>query len=921
MSNVGGSKKFNFDGNYNNLTNKPTIPTDNLQIANGRGYITSSGESNAPSFPETLGTGGQIIRLQSTPANGFEYVDFPTFSQTQADFDETDNQQASFIKNKPSLENYALDASLVDLSNIVTNNIDTLNDLSTNYYAYKTSNDSAVSTNTSNISTNTSNIATNTSAITTNTSNISTNTSNISTNTSDIEDLSTNYYAYKTSNNSAVSTNTSNISTNTSNISTNTSNISTNTSDIEDISSTINSYGTAVTKDFRTSVASGDGRLVTSAGVYTKLQNYALDASLVDLSDNVDDYVTSVNEYISSNNQTFNDLSTNYYAYKTSNDSAVSTNTSNISTNTSNISTNTSNISTNTSNIASNTSAIATNASAIATNTSNISTNTSNISTNTSNISTNTSNISTNTSNISTNASTIEDLSTNFYTTNSPGYLTNSITNQISITNDSTPQLKIQRNSTGACILRLQGERSSGTNQSASIEFYNYSATTNDTHAFGRIFSRLQAAATNTGKMMFQVSNDGSSWGTALELRRNKDAFFGADLSVTENLSVTGFVTATDYTFSINAGGDTSTVKALYDTVSNNTTNLNDLSSNFYNLNAYTTTSSISITSSDRISLTTGTNKPLVINTNTAALMQLGNMAILSDNSTDNGGIEADLLLSALSDGHDAKFSIRGFRNGGTNQKQAEISLENYDSNVSTTLQPDYIGKLGVISGEVTNATTNVGDMVFYSSSDGVATTETMRIKSNNSIEISGNLTVTGGTITSSIAGSIIPVRTLVGDFELNVSRNMNTGPVHTWDTTINSLGIVHTNSTNTPQGSLFTCNQAGTFHFNIRLSCSQSQKNSRTYLTLDMRVYTGASSTTAYGTIYRTYTLGTGYCRSLSGTNQVVLAGDTTLTLNLNDQIEIRTIVEYTTNSAHTINTDVNDSYLIIERIDYQLP
>ena len=858
MSNVGGSKKFNFDGNYNNLTNKPTIPTDNLQIANGRGYITSSGESNAPSFPETLGTGGQIIRLQSTPANGFEYVDFPTFSQTQADFDETDNQQASFIKNKPSLENYALDASLVDLSNIVTNNIDTLNDLSTNYYAYKTSNDSAVSTNTSNISTNTSNIATNTSAITTNTSNISTNTSNISTNTSDIEDLSTNYYAYKTSNNSAVSTNTSNISTNTSNISTNTSNISTNTSDIEDISSTINSYGTAVTKDFRTSVASGDGRLVTSAGVYTKLQNYALDASLVDLSDNVDDYVTSVNEYISSNNQTFNDLSTNYYAYKTSNDSAVSTNTSNISTNT---------------------------------------------------------------SNISTNASTIEDLSTNFYTTNSPGYLTNSITNQISITNDSTPQLKIQRNSTGACILRLQGERSSGTNQSASIEFYNYSATTNDTHAFGRIFSRLQAAATNTGKMMFQVSNDGSSWGTALELRRNKDAFFGADLSVTENLSVTGFVTATDYTFSINAGGDTSTVKALYDTVSNNTTNLNDLSSNFYNLNAYTTTSSISITSSDRISLTTGTNKPLVINTNTAALMQLGNMAILSDNSTDNGGIEADLLLSALSDGHDAKFSIRGFRNGGTNQKQAEISLENYDSNVSTTLQPDYIGKLGVISGEVTNATTNVGDMVFYSSSDGVATTETMRIKSNNSIEISGNLTVTGGTITSSIAGSIIPVRTLVGDFELNVSRNMNTGPVHTWDTTINSLGIVHTNSTNTPQGSLFTCNQAGTFHFNIRLSCSQSQKNSRTYLTLDMRVYTGASSTTAYGTIYRTYTLGTGYCRSLSGTNQVVLAGDTTLTLNLNDQIEIRTIVEYTTNSAHTINTDVNDSYLIIERIDYQLP
>lgn len=36
--------------NWNNFTNKPTVPTDNTQIGNGRGYVTSSGWTSMSSF-------------------------------------------------------------------------------------------------------------------------------------------------------------------------------------------------------------------------------------------------------------------------------------------------------------------------------------------------------------------------------------------------------------------------------------------------------------------------------------------------------------------------------------------------------------------------------------------------------------------------------------------------------------------------------------------------------------------------------------------------------------------------------------------------------------------------------------------------------------------------------------------------------
>ena len=126
-----------------------------------------------------------------------------------------DKQQITDNKNNITL----LDTELTDLSgNTVAGITLTVTDLSTNYYAYKVSNNAALATTNGNISTNTGNISSNASAISSLTGTVSSNTSAISTNTGNIS-----------SNASAISSLTGTVSSNTSAISTNAGNIATNT--------------------------------------------------------------------------------------------------------------------------------------------------------------------------------------------------------------------------------------------------------------------------------------------------------------------------------------------------------------------------------------------------------------------------------------------------------------------------------------------------------------------------------------------------------------------------------------------------------------------------------------------------------------------------------------------------------------------
>lgn len=64
-SNIGASA---FSGNYNDLSNKPAIPTNNNELTNGAGYITSAGRcayaASAGSAPANGGT-ADCVRTQS----------------------------------------------------------------------------------------------------------------------------------------------------------------------------------------------------------------------------------------------------------------------------------------------------------------------------------------------------------------------------------------------------------------------------------------------------------------------------------------------------------------------------------------------------------------------------------------------------------------------------------------------------------------------------------------------------------------------------------------------------------------------------------------------------------------------------------------------------------------------------------------
>ena len=64
MSNLSGEITGNFDELYVG-DNKYIHITNNNQLVNGAGYITSGGSTNVPTFPTSLGTPGQIVKLKS----------------------------------------------------------------------------------------------------------------------------------------------------------------------------------------------------------------------------------------------------------------------------------------------------------------------------------------------------------------------------------------------------------------------------------------------------------------------------------------------------------------------------------------------------------------------------------------------------------------------------------------------------------------------------------------------------------------------------------------------------------------------------------------------------------------------------------------------------------------------------------------
>lgn len=133
-------------GSYNDLTDKPSIPTKTSELTNDSGFITASEipslaqsnwaetDPNDPSYIQNkptlaaVATSGQYSDLSGTPTipsatsdltndSGFITASDVPAAQTQADWEEADSADPAFIRNKPTLATVATSGSYSDLSN------------------------------------------------------------------------------------------------------------------------------------------------------------------------------------------------------------------------------------------------------------------------------------------------------------------------------------------------------------------------------------------------------------------------------------------------------------------------------------------------------------------------------------------------------------------------------------------------------------------------------------------------------------------------------------------------------------------------------------------------------------------------------------------------------------------------------------
>ena len=104
------------------ILNKPTIPTNNNQLTNGSGYLTSTTQIKSD-WNSTTGA-SEILNKPALFSGSYnDLTDTPTIpSSVQSDWNQSDTAAADFIKNKPSLDD--------DLDTVTGRGGTTTNDIS-----------------------------------------------------------------------------------------------------------------------------------------------------------------------------------------------------------------------------------------------------------------------------------------------------------------------------------------------------------------------------------------------------------------------------------------------------------------------------------------------------------------------------------------------------------------------------------------------------------------------------------------------------------------------------------------------------------------------------------------------------------------------------------------------------------------------
>jgi len=92
---------------------------------------------------------------------------------------------------------------------------------------------------------------------------------------------------------------------------------------------------------------------------------------------------------------------------------------------------------------------------------------------------------------------------------------------------------------------------------------------------------------------------------------------------------------------------------------------------------------------------------------------------------------DSTLVVKATSNiSQDTMLDIIGARNSSNTAYQSQLRLMNYDDDLTTT------NILGAVVGKVTNATTNIGNMILQTSSDGTTMSDTMTLTSSGNVGI-----------------------------------------------------------------------------------------------------------------------------------------------------------------------------------------